>query len=512
MIKNRILGFFILGFLMTNVTLVSSTAFAEPVESTFQLASILQSNMVIQQGKDFKLWGKSKPGSQVSVFVSWSDGSSESESDLNGDWQISLPVPKVGIGDFKLQTLTISHEEGEVVLENILIGEVWVCSGQSNMDMEMKAIPPWLEGVVDYENEIAAAEYPNIRFIKIEKNFTKDPLNETKGTWNQVSPTTAGDLSGVAYYFARNLQEKLKIPVGLVISSYGGSAIQAWMSKEALAEDEVLNINYLEPYDQSPESEESLEGIETLEQLFEILTRPSLLYNAMIHPLKKLSIRGFLWYQGESNKNEAQYYTRLNKVLIENWRKDFDQGNLPFYFVQMTPYNWEESDPDADYYAKFRESQEKVLKVTPNVGMAVTMDIGEVNNIHPRNKKDVGLRLSRIALNLTYGKNETQYLGPKFDSFLIVKNRIEVTFEPQSVGSGLSTNDGEPPKHFFIAGDDEVFYPALAEISGDKVILWSEKVKNPSMVRYAFTNYPITNFQNREGLPATPFRTDDKEN
>lgn len=510
--KNCLLIVLLIGTLISNISHADNTAHSTPVEPQFQLAPLLQSKMVIQQGKDFNLWGKSRPGSKVSVKADWEAGFHESDSDQNGNWQIIIPVPKVQEGDFKKHSITLIHENGEFVLEDILIGEVWICSGQSNMEMEMKAIPPWLEGVIDFENEIANANHPEIRFIKIEKNFTKNPLTDTKGIWNQVSPLTAGDMSGVAYYFAKDLQEKLKVPVGLIISSFGGSAIQAWMSREALANDEVLNSQYLEPYVESPKSHESLEGIETMEELFEILTRPSLLYNAMIHPLKKLSFRGFLWYQGESNKNESEYYTRLNKVLIESWRKDFDHAEAPFYFVQMPPYAWEESDPTADYYAKFREAQEKVLESVPHVGMAVTMDIGEVQNIHPRNKKDVGYRLSKIALHSTYGMTEVQHLGPKFRDFEIQGKEVIVRYESNTIGSGLSTNDGEAPRHFFLSGEDGKLYPAKAKISGDTVILYAEEVENPVAIRYAFTNYPITNLQNKEGLPAVPFQTDGNEN
>ncbi|AHM62237.1 sialate O-acetylesterase [Flammeovirgaceae bacterium 311] len=475
---------------------------------SFTLANVLQSHMVIQQAKPLKLWGTAPAGAPIHLQADWQKEPATARADANGKWMSQLPVPAATPGNFEAHSISVIHGEDTLTLTDILIGEVWLCSGQSNMDMEMKANPPWLEGVIDFEKEIAAADHPSIRFINIEKKFTKAPQDEAKGSWQVVSPQTAGQLSGVAYYFGRELLQNLELPVGLVVSSFGGSAAQAWTSRDALAADPLVKKHYLDPYDNSPQAKESLDSIKTLEKLFEVLARPALLYNAMIHPLRNLSVKGFLWYQGEANKKDGSMYTNLQAALIRGWRKDFGQGLLPFYYVQMTPYNWEENDSTATYYARLREAQEAVMQQVENTGMAVTMDIGEPDNIHPRNKRDVGIRLSRLALHHTYGHQDLAYQGPRFTKFTVKESTVRLEFNPESIGSGLSTTDQQAPRHFYLAGKEGVFYPAEARIVNDQVWLHSAKVKKPVAVRYAFTNYPITNFGNKEGLPAMPFRTD----
>ena len=233
----------------------------------------------------------------------------------------------------------------------------------------------------------------------------------------------------------------------------------------------------------------------------------------MIYPLRNISLRGFLWYQGESNRNDGSLYTRLNIAMIKNWRALFAQGDLPFYYVQVAPYNWNVFDSihkfdSTDFdYAIFREAQTNILK-EKNTGIALTMDIATADDLHPRNKKDVGIRLALNAFAKTYGLKNIQYLGPQFSGFTINKNIVTVSFNKVSIGSGLTTSDLQSPKHFYLAGNNKVFYPAVATIEGGKVIVQSEKVQHPVSVRYAFTNYPVTNFCNKDGLPAMPFRTD----
>ncbi|RNI22673.1 sialate O-acetylesterase [Rufibacter latericius] len=476
-------------------------------EIKFTVATVLQSNMVVQQGKPFSMWGTAPAGDTITLSVDWNNSPVQVVADASGRWEGQVPVPAVKPGDFSAHTITVSCEKDSLTLSNILIGEVWLCSGQSNMDMEMKPALPWLRGVLDYEKEIASADFPAIRLINIENNFKKTPQQNAKGTWLVCSPQTAGDFSGVAYFYGRELLQKLQVPIGLVVSSVGGSACQGWTSREALESDPEVKAKYLTPYDLNPQAQESLDSIKTLEKLFEVLARPTLLYNAMIHPLKDFSIRGFLWYQGESNKKDGSAYTRLCTAMVKGWRKDFNQGDLPFYYVQVTPYNWEEKDSMATYHAKLREAQDAMLQVK-NTGMAVTMDIGEVNDIHPRNKKDVGLRLARIALAKTYDQPDVVYVGPRLEKVKVKGKKVIVSFLPQSLGTGLTTSDGQTPKYFYVAGEDKIFYPAEASIYKDQVLLSSEKVKKPVAIRYAFTNYPITNFGNKEGLPAMPFRTD----
>ncbi|MDO7875862.1 sialate O-acetylesterase [Hymenobacter sp. ASUV-10] len=493
--------------LLAALVSVGQSGPAAAARPAFQLASILQSDMVVQQAKSLALWGMAPAGDTVVLAADWRQAPVRVVADAGGAWKGSLPVPAARPRDFAPHTLTVSCRREKTTLTNVLIGEVWVCSGQSNMDMELKPALPWLRGVVDYEKEISAADYPAIRLINIENSFKKTPQPNAKGTWLVCSPQTAGDFSGVAYFYGRELLRELQVPVGLVVASMGGSACQAWASREALAADLRVKARYLTPYDQSPQARESLDSVKTLEKLFEVLARPTLLYNAMIHPLKSLSIKGFLWYQGEANKKDGRDYTALCTALLQGWRRDFNQGELPFYYVQMTPYNWEEKDSTATYYARLREAQAAMLRVR-NTGMAVTMDVGEPDNIHPRNKQAVGQRLARLALARTYGHAKVLDTGPQLKRYVVRGRQVEVHFAPKSLGGGLTTNDGRPPRHFYLAGPDQVFYPATATIVQQHLVLTSSQVPKPVAVRYAFTNYPVTNLANQLGLPAEPFRTD----
>lgn len=471
--------------------------------AAFSLNNVLQSNMVIQQAKPMKVWGTASKGDLIKVKADWMKSAAEINTDKNNEWLGTIEVPAAIAGNYTSHTITIIDNNDSIQLNNILIGEVWLCSGQSNMDMQLKPFLPWLRGVTDYENEIAAADHPEIRVLDIATDFKAQPVKEAKGKWTICTPQTAGDFSAVAYYFALELLHKLQVPVGLITSAVGGSSCQIWTSRETLSSDAELNKKYLYPYDTSAHSKEVLDSIVT----FEKVLRPALFYNAMIYPLKNISLRGFLWYQGESNKDDGDMYTRLNIAMIKNWRALFNQGDLPFYFVQIAPYNLQQHDSTAFNYAIFREAQSNITK-EKNTGIALTMDIGDAEDIHPRNKKDVGIRLAKNALAKTYGIKNIQYEGPQFSGFAINKNIVTVSFNKASIGAGLTTSDNQPVKYFFIAGDDKIFYPASAQIINDKIVLSALQVDKPVAVRYAFTNYPITNFCNKDGLPAMPFRTD----
>jgi sialate O-acetylesterase len=458
-----------------------------------QLASILQSNMVVQQKKPFTIWGKGTPGSIVNVSTSWNE-SKHATPDSDGNWKLQVKVPVAKPGDFTRHTITIRCNAETVRLTNILIGEVWLCSGQSNMDMSMEPVLPWHNGVTNYKQEIANATYPNIRLFKVSKETSTMVRDTLNGTWKECNPENVKDFSGVAYYFGRRLYNELNIPIGLVQSAYGSAACQAFVKREVLAADAELKQKYLDPYDANPNDKIAV-------------LRPMLIYNAMIHPLINLSIKGFLWYQGESNAGEIKMYPKLNEAMIKNWRDDFQQGNLPFYYVQMTPHDWKKNDPAENGYARFREAQQKILEVK-NTGMVCTMDVGEPANIHPNNKKPVGERLAGLALVNDYKKKRV-YSGPVFSKIKIKGEAVVVKFKKNTTAGGLNTNDGQAAKHFFVAGDDKVFYPASASIEENVVVLRSPQVKHPVAVRYAFTNYPVTNLQNKAGLPVFPFRTDD---
>lgn len=240
---------------------------------------------------------------------------------------------------------------------------------------------------------------------------------------------------------------------------------------------------------------------------FEKVTRPFLLYNAVIHPFTNLSIKGFTWYQGEANRNERESYTRATQAMVQSWRKNFGQGNLPFYYVQVAPFWYDKPDSALADYAFFREAQEAVSGLS-NTAMVVTMDVGESRNLHPKNKKPIGVRLAKTALNRDYGMLNISYQGPQYDYVTFDRKKAIIHFQPETIKGSLTTNDGSAPKYFTIAGEDKVFYPASATIAGNDIVVSSSKVKKPVAVRYAFTNFVVTNLQNGEGFPAVPFRTD----
>ncbi len=311
------------GILLIGLLMMSFHGICKVVSNKFAIATAIQSNMVIQQNKPLKIWGKANPGETIKIKADWQNKISSTTVNQNGEWICSINVPKAKKGDFSTHRITIIHQSDTLRLKNILIGEVWVCAGQSNMEMTMKPALPWHKGVLNYETEIPKANYPNIRLFKLEKDTGAVPSIFCHASWTVCSPETIGQFSGVAYYFGRSLYEKLNVPVGLVLAAYGGASCQAFTSRQVLERDTVLQNKYLDPYLKHPEKVKSSD-------------RPSLIYNKMIYPLINLSIKGFIWYQGESNAHDKQLYTRLCSAMIKGWRKDFKQGELPFYFRTST--------------------------------------------------------------------------------------------------------------------------------------------------------------------------------
>lgn len=460
------------------------------------VTSPLQSNMVVQQNKAFKVWGHMQAGKTVSVKADWLSNAVVVVADKSNNYMAIIDVPAIQKGDFTKHQLTVASQDQQIVLSNLLIGDVWFCSGQSNMAFAVREL-------ADPEKVMAAANYPNIRLLGVKFNFRTEPIENITGSWAECSAASVKDFSAIGYFYAVELQKQLNIPIGVIYSGVGGSVTQAYVAQDILEKDPVLNEAYLQPfYKKDSYIKNTLNKFD-----WGTTSYPYLIYNAMIYPFFNLSVKGFLWYQGESNREQRDKYLRLNYSLIESWRKNFGQGNLPFYYVQVAPYSYDKMDATLNDYAFFREEQEKISRLS-NTAMAVTMDIGDPKNIHPKNKQPVADRLARIAFNRSYNMLDIAYQGPHFDYAEFSKNRAVVHFEPASVAGGLKTNDGQAPKYFFMAGEDQVFYPAEASISGDNILLSCKKVKKPVAVRYAFTNYPITNFENGEGLPAVPFRTD----
>lgn len=459
-----------------------------PAVPTFIVSNVLQSNMVIQRDKPFVVWGLADVGRHVSVTVSWNSSTFGATADNDGIWKTTIPATGVNQA---AQTIKCTSEGfDDVILNNILVGDVWICSGQSNMVMPVGLISPFL-GVLNYQDEIAAADYPNIRVLTVGTDYTDNLLNTLTrpADWTVCSPQTAGAFSAVAYYFARKLNTSLNVPIGIIISAVNGTSCQQWTNTDAFKNNPDIK-NYA--------------------------VNATYLYNGMIHPLTNLSVKGFIWYQGENNEHDDPAgYTKINSALINGWRGAFNQGVLPFYLVQMTPFaedyhntNPPGGNPLLDDYAKFREAQANILAV-PNTGMAVTMDVGEPANHHPRDKKPVGERLALLALKNTYNQNVICN-GPRYDSFSTSNNRVIVNFL-DGTADGLSTKDNKPLNQlFYVSGDDHVFRQSTATIQGNTIIITAPSATPLPIqaVRYAFTNAPVTNLQNAAGLPAEPFRTD----
>jgi len=461
-----------------------------PADSShITISALLQSNMVVQRDKPVTIWGQAPANLKIGITVSWNSTTFNTVADTKGNWSVSVPASPVNASPQTIKAQTSGYEP--VTLSNILIGDVWVCSGQSNMVFPVNAIAPF-EGVLNYQEEIAAANYPQIRMLTVTEDMKAAPVTKFSHpvSWSICSPATVGTESAVAYYFAQKLNTTLSVPVGIIVSAVNGSYCQDWTNNEAIQSDPVLASNY---------------------------SGSSNFYNGMINPLINLSIKGFTWYQGENNQNDdPSLYTRLNAALINGWRAKFNQGALPFYYVQLTPFaqdynstNPPGGDTTLDYLAKFREGQAKIRQAATGTGMVVTMDVGEVDNHHPRAKKPVGDRLGLLALNYTYGQT-VQCVGPQYASFSANQRTVTVNFVP-GTANGLSTIGNAPlTQHFFIAGADQVFRIGKAKIVGNTVVITAPP-NTPlpiKAVRYAFTSAPITNLQNSDGLPAEPFRTD----
>ena len=415
-------------------------------------------------------------------------------------------------------------------IEDVLVGEVWLCSGQSNMAMNVSS-------TLNAEEEIAAADFLQLRMLSVERNAAEDPQDDCRGEWVVSSPATAGRFSATAFYFGRRLHKELGVPVGLINSSWGGTAVEAWTSLEAqLAVDELQPIwkpweEKIAEYDpaaaqrryekaaaswQARAAKAKAAGKNTPRRPAKPLhprldqNRPANLFNGMISPLVPYGVRGAIWYQGERNSNgpTAVLYGLQLQTLIADWRSRFDQGEFPFLFVQLPNYTAPQKEPsETGGWVIVREGMLNTLK-TPNTGMAVTVDIGDEKNIHPKNKQDVGKRLAAWALATTYGMGGVAG-GPIYSSFQKRDAGIVVSFD--NLGDGLAITGDGPLEGFAVAGDDRKFVWADARIEGDKVIVSSSQVGRPVAVRYAWAANPACNLANSAGLPASPFRTDDWE-
>ncbi|MCF7956702.1 MAG: sialate O-acetylesterase [Phycisphaerae bacterium] len=459
-----------------------------------RLAAVLGSNMVMQRETKANIWGWADPGEKITVGTSWqSFPIKPATADKDGKWKIAVNTPAAG-GPYKI---TIKGKN-TITLENILIGEVWLASGQSNMEMPLVKVSNSYTGIKDSEKEVAAANYPEIRLFQVGNFSSKEPLDDvgpgiemygvpaSDCKWKACSSETIAAFSSTAYFFARKLHKELGVPVGIIDSTWGGTRAEVWTPAAGLEK-----LGYTNELKQAAESPQDAKK-----------KLPTRLYNGMIHPLRNLTIRGAIWYQGEGNSWQANKYRDLFSTMITSWRTAWGQGDFPFYFVQIAPFKYSENNPSEE----LREAQMKTLSLK-NTGMAVTMDIANLTDIHPKNKQEVGRRLALWALAKDYGKKTIVYSGPIYKSMRVEGDKIRLTFD--YTGSGLKTIDGKEISHLTIAGADKKFVEAKGVIDGDTVVVYSDAVKNPAAVRYGWSNTAEPNLANKEGLPASSFRTDD---
>ena len=431
--------------------------------------------MVLQQQSQAAVWGWAEAGEDVTVSLAGTQAATKAGAD--GKWLVKLQTPAAG-GPHEL----VVKGKNELKFKDVLVGEVWICSGQSNME--------WTVGnSLNPQEEAKNAAYPQIRMFTVGKNPSEKPLDDVNGDWKVCNPQTVPGFSACGYFFARHLHKELNVPVGMINTSWGGTICETWTSREALAADPDMQV-LLDKYPKFQPGQPN---------------QSCALYNGMIHPLVPYGLKGAIWYQGESNVGRAVQYRKLFPTMIGDWRKRFGQGDFQFLFVQLAPYKY---GHDPKLLAEQWESQLKTL-ATPNTGMCVTTDIGNVTDIHPKNKQEVGRRLALWALGTTYGKPGLVYSGPLYESMAVENNQIRLKFK--HVGGGLVADGGKPLalSHFTIAGEDQNFVPATAVIENDTVVVSSDKVPKPVAVRFAWDQTAEPNFFNKEHLPASPFRTDD---
>ncbi len=474
---------------------------------------LISDGMVLQRGMSVPIWGTAAEGEQVTVSFQNQEVSATAK---DGQWLVRLENLTAG-GPFEL---TIAGQN-TIQVKNVLVGEVWVCSGQSNMAMTV-------QGTANAQQAIADSQNPMIHLFTVPRAAADQPAHDVKGSWRECGPDTVPRFSAVGYFFGLHLQKALNVPVGLINSSVGGTAAESWTSRPALeAEPALKDIldNYARALERYPEAMEKYnQALEKYKQALEQakregtqrprrpyppmgptnMRRPSGLYNAMIASLQPYAIRGVIWYQGEANAGRAFQYRTLLPTMIRNWRQDWGEGDFPFLIVELAPFTKISPEPQESAWAELREAQLLTAKTVPNTAVAVITDVGEEDNIHPKHKEPVGARLALAARAIAYGE-KIVYSGPIYDSMKVDGNKVILTFK--HVGGGLVCK-GEKLTGFTIAGEDRKFVNAQAQIQGDKVVVSSPEIDKPVAVRFGWANYPVVNLWNKDGLPAAPFRTD----
>lgn len=491
-------------------------------QAELSLPALFTDHMVLQRDKPIRIWGKADAGADVKVTLG--DQSATAKVDENGRWTAELkPLPAGGPHE-----VTIRSNDNEKILKDVLVGEVWLCSGQSNMQWDVNAAD-------DPDLEKLTAKFPGIRLITVPQIGTQEPQDDFNGKWELCTPETVGSFSAVGYFFGRRLHQTLDVPVGLIDNAWGGSSAEAWVNRDLLGADDT----YAQLMERWEKTESTYDHEKATAQYEENLAawqkkadaakaegkpapagkpqpprnpltnqhRPGNLYNGVLNPVIGYGMRGVIWYQGESNAGRAYQYRELFPLMIQNWRDDWKQGDFSFYWVQLADFLQETDQPQDSAWAELREAQTMTLDRLPNTGEAVIIDLGEAEDIHPKDKQNVAKRLARLALAKDYGY-DIVHQSPRYKSLEVQGEKAVVEFD--MFGSVLDTFDTKKIHGFTIAGEDKKFIHAQAEIvAPNKVRVWSDKVKNPVSVRYAWADNPVHNLQNQQGLPVTPFRTDD---
>lgn len=450
----------------------------QPLSGKIRLPNIFSNDMVLQRNSEVKIWGWGNPGEKVTITGGWLKDAVTAVTGKEGKWIAIVKTIDAG-GPY---TISITGEN-EIKLENVLLGEVWICSGQSNMEFTIKMFGGWDKNFKEEKEDFIKNGYTKIRFMQVEKAVSPVPLDTCRARWIVPTLENTEEFSATAFFFGKELYNRLNVPVGLISTNWGGTPAEAWTDIEYLKKDRELGY-----YLSLPTGWEA--------------GRPAHLYNAMINPLLNFTIKGAIWYQGEANVDNSNLYNRLFTTMIKCWRDKWQAGNFPFYYVQIAPYNYGDSESSSAY---LREAQLKTLSTAPNTGMAVTMDIGNPQDIHPVNKQDVGKRLALWAFAKTYNVSVPAFSGPLYKSHKVEGNKIRVLFD--YADNGLMFK-GERLKGFTIAGKDMQFKEADAVIEKNSVLVSSSSVEKPAAVRFAFTNTDESNLFNSEGLPASSFRTD----
>jgi len=453
------------------------------LDAKIKLPALVSSHMVLQRDTVVSIWGWADKNETILLEASWLNHPLKVKSDKNGKWSIPVSTNQ----SLEAQTIVIKDFESEVVLNDILFGEVWLCSGQSNMNFSLLGNPG--QPVVGNIDAIVHSKNDQLRLFTVNKNPSTEPLEQLSadnGSWQLANPSTVPNFSAVGYFFASQLQQILELPVGIIHTSWGASSVQAWMSADALA---------------------PLENINTENITEEPNKTQTALFNGMINPLVPYTIKGALWYQGESNRSEPDKYTQLLPAMVKDWRDRWD-ANFAFYYVQIAPFSKSNEYTKPKNAAFLREAQTKCIDLIPNSFMATTMDIGDKYSIHPPQKKEVADRLLYIALNKSYKYTFVDFSGPIYDSMEVTDEGIVLSFKYAENGL-YGTQNVRTLSGFDIAGEDQVFYSAEAKIiDRRKVLVYSKKVPNPKAVRYGWQCYAEASLFDTSYLPAPSFRTD----